>query len=99
MRAEKVINREDGSRVKIAVNIHYAGDYSVLVEKCEKGKRKFIPVGCRRERLELHDSHKERILEIVLSYASKEEIGEVLKEAWKKTKPVFDKCSFQTGYF
>ncbi len=46
MRHEKIIVREDGTKVRIVVNFHadYIGEgyaWSGTSQKCEKGKRKF----------------------------------------------------------
>ena len=85
MRIEKVIKRNDGSRIKIEVNLYlpslYRADekheYNVMVCTCEKGKRtwKHIPdTGSGEEAIKL-------------GLLVPDEIFQVKNELWEQIKP------------
>lgn len=92
----KIYRREDGSRVMIRARFYTQGSYlayTVECSKCEKGKRKFIPVADHNDyswrRLDAKgraDEDMRRNLTIV----SGEEIQEVCEMLWLSLKPDLD---------
>ena len=107
MRHQKIIRREDGTRVCIDVTFRSSYfsndtglDWEISVSVVDKGKRKFIPVACsgdieaRGQRPERNRYAKSRSLSVV----SEQEVLDAMLEAWDKAKPEFDcavfKCAF-----
>lgn len=75
MTYEKIINRRDGSKLKISVMLifgYYSGDpdfiYRHMVQYCPPGKRKYQ--------------------ETVLSTATDKELYQAKLEFWEKLKPI-----------
>lgn len=96
MMHEKIIRRDDGSRVKITCDVRprlFSGkgaSYTTSVTKCEKGKRKFVPYNYNYDyvyRALSMSERREYANEIDLTMASIEEIYSTKLEAWEKLKP------------
>jgi len=90
---EKIIRREDGTRVKISVSIYadYRGaNYSTKVKYCQFGKRKWIDAieydDFRYRKLK-NTERTEFIKQARLKYASDSEFLEAKTELWNKLKP------------
>lgn len=94
MKHEKIIKREDGSKVKLIVNFFEYRDMPEFIVSgyiCNPRKHKFI---------ELHngDDYQYRALSIedrkkydydkILKYATEQEIYDTKIELWEKLKPV-----------
>jgi hypothetical protein len=92
MRHEKIIKRDDGSRVEIAINFWENSDkpvYDVSLQVCDAGKRKFrrIETDDYQYRALSMDDRKKYMLKIFLEYVSAEEIQQAKLELWYKLKP------------
>ena len=95
----KIYKREDGSRAQIRARFYTQGSYlNYIIDctKCEKGKRKFVPVVDHDDyswrRLDANqraDEDMRRNLTIV----TKEEIQEVCEMLWSTLKPNVDNVS------
>lgn len=95
MKHEKIIKRDDGSRIRITVtlSIDWHRDeptWGFIVHKCDKGKRTWItPVD--------HDEYRWRRLGVEarraedhrrsLTLASEGEVESAMTELWQKIKP------------
>lgn len=95
MKHEKIIKRDDGSRVRITVELvvewcRNEARWSFVVHSCDKGKRKWkTPVN--------HDDYSWRKLGMEerreedhrrsLQLASPQEVEEAMLELWQKIKP------------
>lgn len=95
MKHEKIIKRDDGSRVRITVELAVEWNrdesrWSFVVHSCDKGKRTWrTPVN--------HDDFSWRKLGTEerreedqrrsLTLASREEVEQVMLELWQKIKP------------
>lgn len=92
MTHEKILTRDDGTRVRISVTMSvrvYVSGYeffwSVICHKCQKGKRKFIGLmkesqDYRLNRQEREREYRRRVLEVV----TKDEIEQVMRELVEK---------------
>lgn len=89
---EKIINKPDGEKVKITVNVVYVRhnviEYKHAVEVCPVGKRKYKSIytdfqhtGIDKSNQALHHSNEE------LQYVTLDEIRQAKKELWEKIKP------------
>lgn len=100
MKHEKIIRREDGSRVKIEVSIYLdsyrRGEpvYSFETSKCEKGKRTWKYPHSENDyvwrALDIkgrNEYSKNKYLYLV----SKEEVMEAYIELWEKIKPTMER--------
>ena len=90
---EKVLKRNDGSRVRIKVrfisDITYR-DYAVNVTHCDKGKRKWK--SCRNIESHAHrvlnmEERREDIKRAQLDYVTVQEIFAVKLDLWELMKP------------
>ncbi len=93
MRHEKVIKREDGSRVKIDVDFredHSDVTYGINVLTSSKGKRKFRETvnsdDWDRRSLDM-DKRPAHDMKIYLKHVTAEEIQSAKLELWEKLKP------------
>lgn len=93
MKHEKIIRREDKSRIKIKVSFFsdFRGNsYLCSVLTCPKGKRKFVNAvvtdDWNRRKLSMNErevyDHRQQ-----LKYVSEQEILEAKLELWEKLKP------------
>ena len=96
MKHEKIIRKDDGSRVKIVVSVStdiWRGsdvDYTISVEICEPKKRTFkAVVDCNTyayRGLSLED-RRQYCLEKNIEFAGKDAINQAMVECWEKGKP------------
>ena len=95
MRHEKIIKREDGAKVRINIEFHAEWslnkvDWSFTVDKCEKGKRLWIPPCDSNDYAFRKLSMPERskaIREESLRRASLQEVESAMLELWEKLRP------------
>ena len=94
VRFEKILRREDGSRVKVIIiwssssNRDYPR-YHVIVERCAKRKRTWLDVTYEDYRFSLlsrEDKHRKR-REDILKAVTEDEILQVKLELWETLKP------------
>ena len=95
MHTEKIIKREDGSRVKIRTHpfIDQEVIYKVYVSTCKKGKRTWIRTydsDCYKYRGLSMDERGAFEYNSYLKVVTEEEIQEVRLELWEAMKP---KCN------
>ncbi len=97
MRHEKIIRREDGSRIKIEVSVYMDGfgggkpKYRFHVSSCEKGKRTFKNVynfdrdytwrALKMDDRLIYSQNK------YLEHVSAEEVNQAFLELWEMLKP------------
>ncbi|MCP4356295.1 MAG: hypothetical protein GY793_11870 [Proteobacteria bacterium] len=97
MRHEKIIRREDGSRIKIEVSVYMDGHgggkprYDFTVTLCEKGKRTFKGVhnfdyDYTWRAMSMED-RKKYCKNKYLEYVSTEEVNQAFLELWEMLKP------------
>lgn len=96
MRYEKIIKRDDKSRVEIDVEFYqstYTGNppsYKISIYICEPGKRKFHGIyrsdDWEYRKLSVPDREK-WVLQQQLKYVTTEEILQAKLELWEKLKP------------
>lgn len=96
MKHEKIIKREDGSKVKISISFYSdsfrpeSDKYRVAVQTCAKRKRTWINVTNSDDysyRCLSMDERSKFAKEKQLEYVSKEEILSAKLELWEKLKP------------
>lgn len=97
MEYEKILKREDGSRVKIEVSFFFLssyGDnfrYGIDVYRCEKGKRTWINC-CDKDSYTYRSlkmsERKEHEEQANLIHVTQWEIYQAKIELWKKFKPI-----------
>ena len=97
MYKERILNREDGTRLKIKVEYsefltRRANPWAFCVEICPKGKRKFRDTFKRPEGVMYADDYE---LNIVLKteyfkHITEDELLSVMLELWDEQKPTFN---------
>jgi hypothetical protein len=97
MEHEKIITREDGSKVKIGVSLFLPStrehEYRVNIALCGKGKRTWVYKDCTDDydyRYKLKFASPERIdyeHKFHLQFATEDEIHQAKLELWEKMKP------------
>ena len=96
MRHEKIIRREDGSRVKICVSIFVSGyankhyEYRSHVLTCEKGKRTWkgtYSTNCHNYRSLSMDERRKHEHESQFNAVTLDEIHQAKTELWQSIKP------------
>jgi len=93
MRTEKIIKREDGSRVRISATPRigfFDITYKIRVELCDAGKRTWRHT-CYSDsylfrRLNM-EQREEAIYKSYLEHVTEDEIHQARLEAWKSLKP------------
>jgi hypothetical protein len=94
LKYEKILKRDDKSRIKIEINFFYLASYDfryeVAVYRCEKGKRKWINC-CNTDsyiylRLNMSE-RKEHEEQANLMHVTKKEIYQAKIQAWERIKP------------
>ena len=96
MRVEKIIKRDDGSRIKLDVsvgnyNFQNKFKYDIYVSVCKKGKRTFTGSYSSDSfsyRCLNHDDRQKYILESQLKLVSEKEIYDAQIELWQMLEPV-----------
>lgn len=96
MESELIFKRDDGSKIKIAVNLYLPSfhdpEYRVGIFTCAKGKRSWVYQDCTNHYAyrELKFGSKEREEyehKFHLSFASEDEIQKAKTALWEKLKP------------
>lgn len=95
MKTEKILKREDGSRVKIIVDYYterymQKQGYSTLVFTCEKGKRTWKPSfdeDCYRYRTLSMEDRKVFEEESKFNHVTEEELLDAKMLLWQMMKP------------
>jgi hypothetical protein len=104
MKHEKIIKREDGSRVRITVLVSCSAygmpEYVFCLERCKKGKRKFIsPYKVWELDKQPENDRLRWITAKYLQIASKEEIQNALDELHQKLAPRLHESIFDHPEF
>lgn len=95
MEHEKIIKRDNGTRVKIRVEAYmdsFSGDgpkYSFTASSCEKSKRTFkSPSFPEYEYRKLSMGERRKYMEpLYLTICTREEVNAIYLELWEKMKP------------
>ena len=96
MKHEKIVKKEDGSRVKITVSMSTDSwrfsdiNYHISVDTCEPRKRTFKPAVDDTSYLYRSlsmDDRREHCLKKNIEIAGKDNINAAIIECWEKAKP------------